>query len=150
MVARTLIAFGVLIASAVAAVGNYCITCVEPTATYLCIPEDSEKLARFNVGDEKLGRLCAKILAKLEKNSRCEFSRDTLKPCDGIERIVSLTDVERALSSSGEQPTPSLVEKATTAISNAGQVAKAQASKTGSAIENAWHCMTSLFEECDN
>ena len=66
-----------------------------------------------------------------------------------VARIVSLTDVERAFSSSGEQPTPSLVEKATTAISNAGRAAKEQASKTGSAIENTWHCVTSLFKECD-
>ena len=51
-------------------------------------------------------------------------SRDTAKPCEGIERILSLTGVERVLAGSGEQPPPSLVEKAATAISNAGQVAK--------------------------
>jgi hypothetical protein len=101
-VRRTLIAFGMLIALCSAAGANYCITCVEPIATYRCIPEDSEKLARFNIGDERLGRLCAKTLAKLEKHTHCEFSRDTAKPCEGIERIVSLADVERALADSGE------------------------------------------------
>jgi hypothetical protein len=146
MVARALSAFVVLIALSVAAVGDYCISCVEPTATYRCLPED--RLAQFEIDDENLGRLCAKILARLEKHTRCEFSRDTAKPCDGIERIVSLTDVERALASSGEQPTPSLIEKAATAVSNAGQVAKEQVSKTGGTMQNAWHCLTSFFKEC--
>ena len=50
--------------------------------------------------------------------------RDTAKPCEVIERIMSLTGVERVLADSGEQPPPSLVEKAATAISSAGQVAK--------------------------
>jgi hypothetical protein len=145
MVTRALSAFAMLIASSAAAVGDYCISCVEPNATYRCLPED--RLAQFKMGDENLGRLCAKILARLEKHTRCEFSRDTAKPCDGIERIVSLTDVERAVASSGEQPTPSLVEKAAIAVSNAGQVAKEQVSKTGSSIQNAWHCLTSLFKE---
>ena len=148
MFARTMIAFGLLFASGVAANASYCISCTEPTATYVCTPEDSQKLADFNIGGERLGRLCAKILAKLEKHAHCEFLSDTAKPCDGNERIVSLTDVERALAGNGEPRPPSLVEKAATAVSNAGQAVKEQASKTGNTLAGAWHCLKSLFKEC--
>jgi hypothetical protein len=148
MFARTMIAFGLLFASGVAANASYCISCTEPTATYVCTPEDSQKLAHFNIGGERLGRLCAKILAKLEKHAHCEFLSGTAKPCDGNERIVSLTDVERALAGNGEPRPPSLVEKATTAVSNAGQAVKEQASKTGNTLAGAWRCLTSLFKEC--
>ena len=132
MFARATILFGLLFASGFAAKAGYCISCAEPTATYLCTPEDAQKLAHFNIGGERLGRLCAKILAKLEKHAHCEFLSDTAKPCDGNERIVSLTDVERALAGNGELRPPSLVEKAATAVSNAGQAVKEQASKTRS------------------
>ena len=107
-----------------------------------------QKLAHFNIGGERLGRLCAKILEKLEKHAHCEFLSDTAKPCDGNERIVSLTDVERALAGNGEPRPPSLVEKAATAVSNAGQAMKEQASKTGNTLAGAWHCLKSLFKEC--
>ena len=148
MFARTMIAFGLLFASGVAANASYCISCAEPTATYLCTLEDAQKLAQFNIGGEKLGRLCAKILAKLEKHARCEFLSDTAKPCDGNERIVSLTDVERAFAGNGEARPPSLVEKAATAVSDAGQAAKEQASKTGNTLASGWHCLMSLLKEC--
>jgi len=148
MFARTMIAFGLLFASGVAANASYCISCAEPTATYLCVPEDSQKLAHFHIGGEQLGRLCATILAKLEKHSHCEFLSDTAKPCEGGERIVSLTDVERALAGDGEPRPPSLVEKVTTAVSDAGQAVKQQASKTGNTLASGWHCLTSLFKEC--
>ena len=150
MFARATILFGLLFASGFAAKAGYCISCAEPTATYLCTPEDAQKLAHFNIGGERLGRLCAKILAKLEKHAHCEFLSDTAKPCDGNERIVSLTDVERALAYNGEPRPPSLVEKAATAVSDAGQAVKEQANKTGHTMASGWHCLTSLFKECGN
>jgi hypothetical protein len=55
-VARNLIAFGMLIAPCGTAGANHCATCVEPMATYRCIPEDRGKLARFNIGEESLRR----------------------------------------------------------------------------------------------
>lgn len=44
MFARTMIAFGLLFASGVAANASYCISCTEPTATYVCTPETLRSL----------------------------------------------------------------------------------------------------------
>ena len=76
MVARTLIAFGVLIASAAAALRNYCITRVEQTGTYLCIPEDSEKLPDLTLAKKSSGG-CAQKYLRSSKSIRA-VSRDTL------------------------------------------------------------------------
>ena len=54
MFARATILFGLLFASGFAAKAGYCISCAEPTATYLCTPEDAQKLAHFNIGGERL------------------------------------------------------------------------------------------------
>ena len=76
MVARTLIAFGVLIASAAAALRNYCITRVEQTGTYLCIPEDSEKLPDSTLAKKSSGG-CAQKYLRSSKSIRVASSPET-------------------------------------------------------------------------
>lgn len=67
MIIRPLVvALGILAASSVPVLGDYCITCFEPAVNYRCIPEDGAKLARLNIANEKLGNLCAKILDTCE------------------------------------------------------------------------------------
>ena len=74
---------------------EYCVICTDPTATYRCFLPQAKVLARWQISDERAGRFCAKVLAKLEKHNHCSVESDTRKPCYGKERIVDLTDIER-------------------------------------------------------
>ena len=74
MFARTMIAFGLLFASGVAANAELHLVHRADSNVRVHSGEAIQKLAHFNIGGERLGRLCAKILfAKLEKHRHSEF-----------------------------------------------------------------------------
>jgi len=122
-------------------VANYCVICTDPPATYRCFLPKANILARWQITDERAGRLCAKVLAKTEKHDHCAIKTDSSKPCDGTERILSLTDIERWSAGGQEPQPPSLLEKSTSAMS-------AAASNFAHAAKAAWICAKTLFKEC--
>lgn len=127
---------------------DYCVICSDPAATYRCFIPQAETFARWQITDERAGRLCAKVLAKVEKHNHCAVENDTRKPCDGTERVLNLTDIERWSAGEQESQPPSMLEKSSSALSAAANYAGSQVSNFAQASKAAWICAKSLFKEC--
>lgn len=138
--------FTILISNRSAA--DYCVICTDPPATYRCFLPKANILVRWQITDEKAGRFCAKVLAKTEKHNHCAVEENARKPCDGAERILSLTDIERWSAGGQEPQPPSLLEKSTSAMSAAASYAESQISNFAHAAKAAWTCTKTLFKEC--
>jgi hypothetical protein len=123
------------------------VVCTDPSATYRCFFPQAKVLARWQITDERAGRFCAKVLAKLEKHNHCSVESDPHKPCDGKERIVDLTDIER-WSAGGEPQSPSMLERSSSALSTASDYAGSQAGKLAHAVKAAWTCAKTLLKDC--
>jgi hypothetical protein len=126
---------------------EYCVICTDPAATYRCFLPQAMVLARWQISDERAGRFCAKVLAKLEKHNHCSVESDTRKPCYGKERIVDLTDIERWSAGAETQP-PSMLERSSSVLSTASDYAGSQAGKFAHAVKAAWTCAKTLFKNC--
>ena len=120
---------------------DYCVICTDPPAIYRCFLPKAIIFAHWQITDERAGRFCAKVLAKTEKHDHCAIKTDSSKPCDGTERILSLTDIERWSAGGQEPQPPTLLEKSTSAMS-------AAASNFAHAAKAAWACAKTLFKEC--
>jgi hypothetical protein len=124
------------------------VICTDPAATYRCFLPQANASARWQIPEERAGRFCAKVLAKLEKHNHCAIESDTRKPCDGRERILNLTDIERWSAGGQEPQSPSILEKSSSALSSAANYAASQVSNFAHAAKAARDCTKSLFKKC--
>lgn len=130
---------------------EYCISCSAPVATYRCIPSNQTVLKSLDVDPKTVGSLCAKVLQKLEKHAHCEWQQSkSMTSCQGPVKVVGLDDLERAFGGNDRTTTriPSLAERISKGIGEAGRTAEEKARNTGVEFQRYWHCMTSLFSEC--
>lgn len=122
---------GALAAFAASAIaGEQCISCAEPAATYRCaVEQPSEKL---KLGGSIEQEMCAKVLAKKGAHQKCQAvpTPDDGK-CEGAERVVTVTDYQRAISANGES----------TYEEGAFEVARRN-------VHDTWLCVTSMFKDC--
>ena len=119
-----------LCAAFAARAGELCISCEQPAATYRCTVEQvSEK---HKIGGSIEQEMCAKVLAKNGPHAKCQV---TAVPqggkCEGAERVVTLTDFQRAIGSSTES------------TYEVGALEKARKN-----VHDTWQCVLSLFKDC--
>ncbi len=107
-----------------------CVSCEEPAATYRCAVEQlSEKM---KVGGEIQSEMCTKVLAKKGTHKKCHVvSLPEGGKCDGPERMVNVTDYQRAVSDTGES----------TYEVGAFEIARRN-------VHDTWLCVTSMFKDC--
>ncbi|MFA5900899.1 MAG: hypothetical protein WC829_17500 [Hyphomicrobium sp.] len=128
-----LVLIGILagvIAAQPARAEEICVACDEPTATYRCtVEQPSEK---HQLGGSLEQEICAKVLAKKGPHQNCHVAIPPEgKTCAGTERIVSLTDYQRAIAGTGES----------TYEVGAFEIARRN-------VHETWTCMMSMFKDC--
>lgn len=107
-----------------------CLSCDEPAATYRCaVEQPSEKM---KIGGEIQSEMCTKVLAKKGPHKKCQVvSVPEGGKCDGPERMVNVSDYQRAVSPSGES----------TYEVGAFEIARRN-------VHDTWLCVTSMFKDC--
>lgn len=107
-----------------------CIACEQPIASYRCtIEQPSEKRV---VGGELAQEICSKVLAKKGQHQKCHASPVPAGgKCEGAERTVSLTDLQRAIAGPGES----------TYEVGALEIARRN-------VHDTWLCVLSMFKDC--
>ncbi len=113
-----------------ASADEICIACEQPAATYRCVVErPSEK---YSLGNDLEQEICTKVLAHKGAHQQCHV---TPVPeggaCEGAQRIVTVTDYQRTLASSGES----------TYEVGALEIARRN-------VHDTWLCVTSMFKDC--
>jgi hypothetical protein len=118
------------VAAMTAQAAELCVACEQPAATYRCTVElPSEK---YNIATQLQGEMCSKVLAKKGAHHKC-----SLHPvaeggkCEGLERTVTVTDYQRALTPAGEE------------TYEIGALEKVQRN-----MQNTWLCVSSMFKDC--
>lgn len=107
-----------------------CLACDEPVATYRCtVEQPSEK---YKLGGTLEQEICAKVLAKKGTHQKCHLATPPEgKACEGAERVVSVTDYQRAISGTAES----------TYEVGALEIARRN-------VHDTWTCMLSMFKDC--
>lgn len=107
-----------------------CLACEEPSATYRCaIEQPSEK---YKVKGALAEEVCSKVLAQKGAHSKCSIAEvPEGGTCGGAERVVTITDYQRAVSDSGES----------TYEVGAFEIARRN-------VHDTWLCVTSMFKDC--
>jgi len=110
--------------------GELCVACDEPSATYRCsIEQPSEK---YQLKGALAGEVCSKVLAKKGAHQKCHIAEvPEGAACEGAERVVTITDYQRAVSDSGES----------TYEVGALEIARRN-------VHDTWLCVTSIFKDC--
>jgi len=110
--------------------GELCVACEEPSATYRCsIEQPSEK---YQVKGPLAAEVCAKVLAKKGAHHKCHIAEvPEGGACAGAERVVTVTDYQRAVSDGGES----------TYDVGALEIARRN-------VHDTWLCVTSMFKDC--
>jgi len=154
------VALGLAVCGAVRA-GELCVSCSEPDATYRCETQG------FTAGDARADVACITELAKTEGHKRCGVNRRQAEPCDGPLRIVRrdlLSDPPKygpvAPTGGAEDATapaapdapssqkPTVAGELKKAGDATGDAIGAASRAVGSAAQNAWKCMMSLWTDC--
>jgi hypothetical protein len=128
---RAVIVASLLATIAVSArAAELCVTCDEPTATYRCTVEQVS--GKVTLGATLEEQMCNKVLAKKGTHKSCHLAAVPQGgTCAGLERTVTVTDYQRALSASGES----------TYEVGAFEIAREN-------VHNTWVCVTSMFKDC--
>lgn len=107
-----------------------CLACEEPAATYRCTIEQPSEKHKLGANIEQ--EICAKVLAKKGAHHKCHVATVPADgKCVGAERLVTMSDYQRAMSGSGE----------TTYEVGAFEVARRN-------VHDTWVCVTSMFKDC--
>ena len=111
------------------AAADVCVACEKPAATYVCSLEQVTRDQKFRLGNSVQRHVCEKVLE--QTHEKCRIVDDT-EPCNGVAKIVTLTEYQQAIAGGEGAPTyePSALEKA----------------KRG--MQATWSCVTSLFNDC--
>jgi len=126
----------ILVAAFIAAVAvsatadELCLACDEPSATYRCsIEQPSEK---YKVKGALAAEVCSKVLAKKGAHHNCHIAQVAEGgTCEGAERVVTITDYQRAVNDDGES----------TYEVGAFEIARRN-------VHDTWLCVTSMFKDC--
>ena len=108
-----------------------CVACEQPAATYRCtveLPSD-----KYNIAPQLQGEMCSKVLAKkgaASRSARCYPVAEGGK-CEGLQRTVTVTDYQRALTPAGEE------------TYEIGAFEKARRN-----VHDTWLCVSSMFKDC--
>src|SRR5262245_42062055 len=89
------------IAAVASHAGELCLACSEPAASYSCtVEQPSEK---YQLGGDVAQEMCVKALAKQGKHQKCQpIDVPEGGKCEGAQRVVTVTDYQRAVSATGE------------------------------------------------
>ncbi len=113
--------------------GELCVACEEPAATYRCsIEQPSEK---YQLKGALAGEVCSKVLAKKGAHHKCHVAEvPEGGTCAGAERVVTVTDYQRAVSDNGDNGE-------STYEVGAFEIARRN-------VHDTWLCVTSMFKDC--
>jgi len=107
-----------------------CIACDEPAATYACTFDQAMRDVTLNLGSAVQGHVCEKVLAQAGPHAGCRLI-ETVEPCNGIARTVTLADYQQAMAGDVESTyQPGVLELARRKV------------------YATWVCVTSMFNDC--
>ena len=149
-----------LVTAAPATAQEFCVSCVEPNATYRCVLAD----ARPGLG-QSLQVACLTALAKEGSHAQCSVKRGvTVFECDGLVKRVSIGDQpDRSAvvppppppASDPNAPPKTVLEAAQRAKDasdtqwrKAGDTMKEAGSATAGFFKRSLTCLGSLFARC--
>jgi hypothetical protein len=111
------------------AAADVCVACEKPAATYVCSLEQVTRNQKFRLGYSVQRHVCEKVLERTHEKCRIV---DETQPCNGVAKLVTITEYQQAIAGGEGAPTyePSALEKAERGM------------------QAAWGCVTSLFNDC--
>ena len=95
------VAYLMLGVSASLKAAEVCVACDKPVATYRCTLEKPTRDSKIQFEDAAAPHICETVLAKLGPHGSCRIV-DAGVPCDGVPRVVTITDYQRAMAGDGE------------------------------------------------
>lgn len=110
--------------------GELCLACEQPTAAYRCVVEQPSE--KYSLGNDLEKEICTKVLAQKGEHQKCSVTPiPEGGACAGSQRVVTVTDYQRALTPSGE------------ATYEVGALEMARRN-----VHDTWLCVTSMFKDC--
>lgn len=77
------------------AAADVCVACDKPAATYVCSLEQVTRDQKFRLGNSVQRHVCAKVLERT--HGKCRIVDDT-QPCNGVARVVTITEYQQAIA----------------------------------------------------
>jgi hypothetical protein len=127
-----------------AAAQEYCVSCVQPQATYRCVIGDA-RLA----GGQPLQQFCVSTLTRDGGHESCRIKPGTVFDCDGpIKRLATAPALSPPAAASEKAP-PATVERLTKDMArSSGEQAQKTSEAVGGGARKAWSCVLSFFTSC--
>lgn len=144
-----LVALSVTTAPWSAARAEYCVTCTEPDATYVC---EIRGLATQAPAGMQGQLLCIKELAAASGHKTCSVSRTAPATCSGPLRVLSAPQPADVPSIAAPKPpapdavAPIPADRASAAKPNGPLETVGQG--ITAAAKKSWSCVSSLFKDC--
>lgn len=159
--ALALVVLATVAASGTRAQADYCITCQDPAATYVCAVDENVS-AGASLGGAPLGNQlrCIEAMAREGGHASCAVSISGPSGCQGpVHKLPPVTPhppgwgtgAGIAKDAGAKQPVQNapIAQPAETSPSNLmTRAGAALGNAVGNAVKGSWNCVTSLFKTC--